>query len=329
MGNVQSIEEIEKKNQILNEITNLHCCLLDIGDMTGQTDYIDFITEDILEGHDVMKGVDKYGRSFIVVKAHIIYKDLHIVNTFTTFFQRYKDDNIFWVGCGKGTHLMETDTVSGMTIVQLELLRDLLYNRSVKFDNSRDTRVFSADFYKDDIMDIHLGYKIDSLLKQESNCISEVSTNMNQRTSIKDILCDLPEEFQEYIMEEFDDQAEENEDLRIELHTTKRELNKVNAELLLVKSELEIQKQANYDLLQKVSKEKHSDKHVRLAKHSNKQYIPDVRTMSTSRPVLERQTNMVPDICCTPESDPKARLWESIDEEYMENDPTFEFMSMR
>jgi hypothetical protein len=254
-----------------------------------------------------------------------MYKDVFIADTFTTFFQRYKDENTLWMACGNtGRHLMDTE--GGMTIIQLELLRDLLCNRVVKIDNSRDTRICSDDSNKDDIMDIYLGYKIDSLIKQESNCISEISTNMNQRKSMKDLICDLPEDSQAYIMEEFDDQAEKNEDLRIEL-------NKVNAELLLVKSKLDIQKQANYDLLQKVSKGsiQHNDKHVRFSfmTHANKQYIPDARTMSISRPALERQTNMVPDICCTPESDPNARLWESMEEEDMENHPMFEFMSIR
>jgi hypothetical protein len=175
MGNGQSIENKERMNQIVNEIKKFDCCTLDIGDMKGETDYIDFITDDILEGHDVMKGVDIYGRFFIIVKAHIVYSNRLPINTFTTFFQRYTDNNIRWVGCGhKAIHLM--DTSGGMTLVQLELLRDLLYNNSVKFDNSIDTRVFIADFYKEDIIDIKIGYKNDSLSLQDTNCMINQAT---------------------------------------------------------------------------------------------------------------------------------------------------------
>lgn len=175
MGNGQSIENKERMNQIVNEIKKFDCSTLDIGDMKGETDYIDFISDYILEGHDVMKGVDKYGRFFIIVKAHIVYSNRLPINTFTTFFQRYTDNNIRWVGCGhKAIHLM--DTSGGMTLVQLELLRDLLYNNSVKFDNSIDTRVFSADFYKEDIIDIKIGYKNDSPSLQYTNCMINQAT---------------------------------------------------------------------------------------------------------------------------------------------------------
>lgn len=222
MGNRQSIDNKEKTNQLVNEIMNFECSELDIGDITGQTEYIDFITENMLEGYDVMKGVDIYGRFFIVVKAYVVCtpmniyndtssvansaqsdiqeqnqeqkqeqkqelpinelneilplaaapntnihlcKDLFIANTFTTFFQRYKDENTCWMACGnEGIHLMETE--GGMSLIQLELLRDLLYNRSVKIDNSKDARV-----YRDDIIDIRLGDKIDCLFLQEINSI--------------------------------------------------------------------------------------------------------------------------------------------------------------
>jgi hypothetical protein len=297
MGNVQSIQEIEKTNQIVNEIMKFECCLLDIGDMMGQTDYIDFITENILAGHDVMKGVDKYGRSFIVVKAHIMYKDIFIANTFTTFFQRYDDDNTLWMACGnKGIHLMATE--GGMSLIQLELLRNLLYNRAVKIDNSRDTRIYTDDSHKDDIMDIHLGYKVASLLKQESNCISQYTdTKMNQQTSIKDIISDLPESIQNYLLDSFDDQAEENENLRKELELANVELNKKNAEI-----------------------------------DSMKKYIDKMNknTLSIPKPEFKRQTNMITYNNFRPNSEPKTRIWENtLDDEDMENDPLFQFMTMK
>ena len=339
MGNVQSIQEVEKTNQIVNEIMKFDCSTLDIGDMTGQTDYIDFITEDILEGYDVMKGVDIYGRFFIVVKAYIVYKDIFIANTFTTFFQRYKNDNTCWMASGNnGRHLMETER--GMSFIQIKLLRDLLYNRSVKIDNSRDTRIYTHDSHKNDIIDIHLGHKIDCLFLQEVNSINKPTTTMNERTSIKDLLCDLPEEFQNYLFEEFDAQEKETADLRGELERTRAELDKVKAELALVKSDLQIQKHMRCDLniLQTstndaLTESVKENKHMAAAARNdllydtmntvNMQLLEPTQSAFIPKPVLERQTNNIEFDCYTPESDSTTRLWGNSQEEDIEIDQSF------
>jgi len=293
MGNVQSIQEIEHANQVANEIMKYDCCQLDIGDMTGHTDYIDFITEPMMEGHDVMKGIDIYGRFFIVVKAHIVYKDLFVANTFTTFFQRYKSDNTCWMACGhQGIHLMTTG--GGMSTAQLEVLKDLLYNCRVKLDHLRDTRIYRHGSYKNDSIDIHLGHKIDCLFLQEVNCINKPISRMTQRTSIKDLLCDLPDSLQEYLFEEFDSHAQETAKLTTELENKNAELENIKAELAKMKFELEMYKQANH-------------------------------TASIPKPVFERQTNIHP--CNTLESDLQARLWSNTPEEDMEIDRLIAHMS--
>lgn len=236
MGNIQNREAIEKTNHILNEIMKYDCCLLEIGNRGGKTGYIDFITESMLEGHDVMKGVDIDGRSFIVVKAHVIYKDLFIANTFTTFFQIYRDENL-WMGCSqKGRHFMETE--GGMTIIQLELLRDLLYNGSVKIDNSNARCIYRNDSHRDDIIVIKLGHKNDSLFIKEETCINKPITAVDYRKVMNDLLYDVPEDTREYIMEEFDDQEQEIQDLKNDLEIANEKIARIEAEMATMKNKM-------------------------------------------------------------------------------------------
>jgi hypothetical protein len=335
MGNVQTREEIEKVNHITNEIMKFNCCLLDIGDRVGKTDYIDFITEDILEGHDVMKGVDIHGRSFIVVKAHVIYKGLFIANTFTTFFQRYRGEHFWMASSQKGKHLMETE--GGMTIQQLELLRELLYNRSVKIDNSKATRICTYDSHKDDTIEIRLGYKIDSLFFQDTNCILNPAVKMNQHTSIKDSLCDnIPKSLQDHILEVFDNQRQENRELRKAIERKNDELVAITEELTFAKSELQLYKEMNSDLLQKstniaIMESLEQTKHM-IAKndklnekidnltHIIAQLLSKAQIMPIPKPELTRQTNEVPYGCHTPPPYPKARLWVNTSEDDLDID---------
>jgi hypothetical protein len=74
-----------------------------------------------------MKGVDKFNRKFIVIKANIYYADNTFTETFTTIFQRYSNDELHFVGCGHyGNHLFYTD--GGMDNNQFELINNLLKN---------------------------------------------------------------------------------------------------------------------------------------------------------------------------------------------------------
>ena len=51
-----------------------------------------------------------------------------------------------------------------------------------------------------------------------------MNSNSNERTSIKDLLCDVPEELQEFLFEEFELATQETDDLKNELEQTKQEL---------------------------------------------------------------------------------------------------------
>lgn len=155
MGNIPSTEYIEEVTNIISEIMRVECSHLDIGNRVSNTGYIDFIPENVLDDYEIMKGVDNIGRFFIVVKAHIIHNNEIVSNTFTTFFQRYKEDNICWMACGdKDRVLMETE--GGMSLKQFKVLRDLIYERSVKnIEQPSDVRIFAQNLCN---IDIKLGH---------------------------------------------------------------------------------------------------------------------------------------------------------------------------
>jgi hypothetical protein len=78
--------------------------LVDIGERTGWTDYIDFLNmEDFLtkEGHNnVIRGVDKYKRPFISFLYKTVKDGEEFDYNIVTIFQRYTDDN-FWMYGGR------------------------------------------------------------------------------------------------------------------------------------------------------------------------------------------------------------------------------------
>ena len=71
--------------------------VLDVGNRTGDTGYIDFITEEEVTS-SIMRGVDHTGRKFIVLKLLIDRKFV-----LQTFFQRYRTTEYYWRGCGHGS----------------------------------------------------------------------------------------------------------------------------------------------------------------------------------------------------------------------------------
>ena len=78
-----------------------HIKNLSIGNRVGSTEYIDFIKwEEVTD--PVMKGVDCFGRSFLVVK--FLINDSEPI--MQTFFQRYSHYNSNWMGCGHATKLL-------------------------------------------------------------------------------------------------------------------------------------------------------------------------------------------------------------------------------
>ena len=102
----------------------LNCPILDLGTRSGWTDYIDFITwEEVTE--PVMKGIDCYGRKFVVVK--FLVNQIRIMQT---FFQRYTNGS-GWMGCGHAT-INLIDTSGGMRDNQVDFIRNIINKKKCK-----------------------------------------------------------------------------------------------------------------------------------------------------------------------------------------------------
>lgn len=113
---------------IMEQIYNISCPILNIGDRVGETGYIDFIdANDFTEPFN--KGYDVFGRKFISFRAIIEYEDGNTRETFTTVFQRYRLDEFLWMGAGRNTHLFATD--GGTNLSQVRLLLELFEKGTV------------------------------------------------------------------------------------------------------------------------------------------------------------------------------------------------------
>lgn len=135
MGNSLSDEAILERGTYLKNIVNLKFPILDIGTKNDYTDYIDFITPDELSSNDIMRGFDSSLRAFVVFKAEIEYPNGIKKKTFTTFFQRYSDNQLLWHCCGhSGTNLM--DTTGGANNQQIKMLYDLFSSGEYKIDKN-------------------------------------------------------------------------------------------------------------------------------------------------------------------------------------------------
>lgn len=133
MGN-SLVEEIkEKRKKYLDKIQNLNLPILDIGQETGSTGYLDFIKPNDIGTNNIMKGKDHLSRSFFVFRAELEYPNGLKKKTFTTFFQRYPGDNSLWHCCGQyGIILMSTD--GGANIEQIQLLYELFSSGEYKIN---------------------------------------------------------------------------------------------------------------------------------------------------------------------------------------------------
>ena len=124
-----STREINDQIQLTAyKILDIDCPILYIDDESGYTGYIDFIGEDRFN-ESVRKGSDKFGRRFITFRANIEYSDGSIIETFTTLFQRYSENEFLWVGAGRQCHLFATE--GGTNLSQLQLLFNLLTEKTV------------------------------------------------------------------------------------------------------------------------------------------------------------------------------------------------------
>ena len=122
-------------NNLIDKIIYYKCDILDIGNKTGDTSYIDFIKQIDLKQNNIMKGTDCCRRKFIIFKATIIYDDKTEKNTFSTFFQRYTDNTKLWHICGHDGSLI-FDTCGGTNLKQLEIIDELLHKGIVNIDET-------------------------------------------------------------------------------------------------------------------------------------------------------------------------------------------------
>lgn len=99
----------------------------DPGNRVGATHYIDFLRwEEITE--PVMKGIDCFGRYFIVIKMKV--DDVLIMET---YFQRYRS-SYNWQACGHSTIRLLNTVGCGLNEDQIELLKKIINGETVKLE---------------------------------------------------------------------------------------------------------------------------------------------------------------------------------------------------
>jgi hypothetical protein len=159
MGNSITPSTRQSMDLTLNTIFNSSYPELDLQDRVS--DYIDFINSDELKDHNVMGGIDSYERRFIVFKSYITINNNH-TNMFTTFFQRYNDNDILYHCAGKSSLLglqptsykdVLFNTEGGATLKQIEFLLELLNNKSIvlNYEQACDFKInYNLNQFTDD-----------------------------------------------------------------------------------------------------------------------------------------------------------------------------------
>ena len=104
----------------------------DVGNRNGHTDYIDYLKwNEITE--PVMKGIDIFGRHFVVVKMKIDNKLF-----METYFQRYTNDSR-WMSCGHATSRFLNTGGTGLDENQIQLLKSIIQGESIEIKNEHRT----------------------------------------------------------------------------------------------------------------------------------------------------------------------------------------------
>ena len=104
----------------------------DVGNRNGQTDYIDYLKWDEIT-EPVMKGIDIFGRHFVVVKMKIDNKLF-----METYFQRYTNDSR-WMSCGHATSRFLNTGGTGLDENQIQLLKSIIQGVSIEIKNEHRT----------------------------------------------------------------------------------------------------------------------------------------------------------------------------------------------
>ena len=102
---------------------NIDVPILRLCKRKGMTDYIDFLKWNEVE-YPVMKGIDLFGRKFLVIKYSIDGE-----KQMQTFFQRYTG-GYGWMGCGHATNYF-IDTSGGITDLQSNLVKKIIEGEEV------------------------------------------------------------------------------------------------------------------------------------------------------------------------------------------------------
>jgi len=104
----------------------------DVGNRNGHTDYIDYLKwNEITE--PVMKGIDIFGRHFVVVKMKIDNKLF-----METYFQRYTNGSS-WMSCGHATSSFLETCGTGLQDNQIQLLKSIILGESIKIKDEHRT----------------------------------------------------------------------------------------------------------------------------------------------------------------------------------------------
>jgi hypothetical protein len=122
---MSSVKQIETISQ---ELYNIDCPILDIGNREGRTGYIDFIKIDEFN-EPFNKGFDKFGRKFISFRVDMEYPDGTIMETFTTLFQRHTDTESLWMVAGAYRKLFDTE--GGTTLCQFQFLLKMFRDKTI------------------------------------------------------------------------------------------------------------------------------------------------------------------------------------------------------
>ena len=156
MGNSVTPSTRQFMDLTLNTIFNSSYPELDLQDRVS--DYIDFINPDELKDNNIMGGIDNYERRFIVFKSCITINNTH-TNMFTTFFQRYNDNDILYHCSSQSYRDLLFNTEGGATLKQMEFLLELLNNRSITLNYEQ-----ACDF--------KLNYNLNQFTDDEKNKLS-------------------------------------------------------------------------------------------------------------------------------------------------------------
>jgi hypothetical protein len=126
MGNVLSEEEATKRIESIEKLNRTVKTELNLDNFRGigSTGYLDLINPDWIDPNtNIVKGYDSERRPFFAFFAVVVFSDDTKLQTFTTFFQRYSDNQVCWMFCGHlGQPLFCSSGTGGSGTEQFELM---------------------------------------------------------------------------------------------------------------------------------------------------------------------------------------------------------------